>query len=73
MFYPILVIYFFVLAFVTMKERIRHMLKYKYVPFSFGKKRYGGKGSVASPAAGVGNVVNASPVSAAFINPKPAD
>ena len=32
-FWPILVIYFFILFGVTMKQRILHMIKYKYVPF----------------------------------------
>ncbi|KAG2427023.1 hypothetical protein HYH02_014669 [Chlamydomonas schloesseri] len=44
-FWPILLLYWFVLFFVTMKRQIRHMIKYRYVPFSFGKKRYG-KGPV---------------------------
>ena len=42
-FWPILVIYFFILFGVTMKQRILHMIKYKYVPFSFGKPRHKGK------------------------------
>ena len=33
----------------TMKQQIRHMIKHRYVPFSFGKKQYGkGKGAGAS-------------------------
>lgn len=45
-FWPILVMYWLILFFVTMKRQIKHMIKYKYVPFSFGKKTYGnGKGS----------------------------
>ena len=43
-FWPILLMYWFVLFFVTMKRQIRHMIKYKYVPFSFGKQTYNGKG-----------------------------
>ena len=27
-----------VLFFITMKRQIKHMIRYKYVPFSFGKK-----------------------------------
>ncbi|KAJ4798924.1 Rer1 family protein [Rhynchospora pubera] len=42
-FWPILLFYFCVLFFVTMKRQVQHMVKYKYVPFSFGKQRYGGK------------------------------
>ena len=42
-FWPILLMYFLVLFFVTMKRQIKHMIKYRYVPFSFGKKvRSGG-------------------------------
>lgn len=42
-FWPILVIYFFALFFMTMRRQIDHMRKYKYLPFSFGKKKYKGK------------------------------
>ncbi|KAG2487585.1 hypothetical protein HYH03_013864 [Edaphochlamys debaryana] len=45
-FWPILLLYWFVLFFVTMKRQIRHMIKHRYVPFSLGKKKYG-KGPVA--------------------------
>ena len=37
-FWPILLMYWCVLFFVTMKRQIRHMIKYKYVPFTTGKK-----------------------------------
>ena len=43
-FWPILLMYWFILFFVTMKRQIKHMIKYKYVPFSFGKQTYNGKG-----------------------------
>lgn len=39
-FWPILLLYFFVLFFVTMKRQIMHMYKHKYVPISFGKAKY---------------------------------
>ncbi|XP_063901428.1 protein RER1-like [Zophobas morio] len=39
-FWPILVLYFFALFFAMMRKRIQHMIKYKYVPFNFGKKSY---------------------------------
>jgi hypothetical protein len=42
-FWPILVIYFFILFAVTMRRQIKHMAKHKYVPFDFGKKKYSGK------------------------------
>lgn len=35
---PILLLYWFILFFVTMKRQIMHMVKYRYVPFSLGKK-----------------------------------
>jgi hypothetical protein len=40
-FWPILLLYFCMLFFLTMKRQIKHMLKHNYVPFSFGKQRYG--------------------------------
>lgn len=43
-FWPILLVYFLVLFFLTMKRQVRHMMKHKYVPFSVGKKTYKGKG-----------------------------
>lgn len=39
-FWPILLMYFFVLFFMTMKRQIMHMYKHKYVPISFGKAKY---------------------------------
>jgi hypothetical protein len=45
-FWPILLMYFVILTAVTMKRQIRHMIKYKYIPFDFGKKSY----SSASPS-----------------------
>jgi hypothetical protein len=38
-FWPILLMYFCVLFFVTMKKQIEHMIKFKYVPFSWGKPK----------------------------------
>jgi len=38
-FWPILLLYFCVLFFITMQRQLKHMLKHKYVPFSFGKPR----------------------------------
>ena len=45
-FWPILVLYFFVLFYVTMKKQIQHMIKHKYVPWSFGKTTYTSAGKV---------------------------
>jgi len=42
-FWPILVMYFIILFTLTMKRQIKHMIKYKYLPFSHGKARYKGK------------------------------
>lgn len=39
-FWPILLLYFFVLFFMTMKRQILHMYKHRYVPISFGKAKY---------------------------------
>ncbi|XP_058081012.1 protein RER1A-like [Magnolia sinica] len=47
-FWPILLFYWLMLFMLTMKRQIKHMIKYKYVPFSFGKQRYTGK-KPASP------------------------
>ncbi|XAR57764.1 hypothetical protein NMG60_11026016 [Bertholletia excelsa] len=42
-FWPILLFYWVVLFTLTMKRQIQHMIKHRYVPFSFGKQRYDGK------------------------------
>jgi len=42
-FWPILVMYFFILFFLTMKRQVLHMVKYRYLPFTTGKKKYAGK------------------------------
>ncbi|CAG0913100.1 unnamed protein product [Notodromas monacha] len=39
-FWPILVMYFIMLFVVTMKRQIKHMIKYKYLPFTWGKPKY---------------------------------
>jgi hypothetical protein len=52
-FWPFLVIYFVMLFGFSMKNQIMHMYKHKYVPCSWGKKRYGG-GRAANGAAPVG-------------------
>jgi len=48
-FWPILLVYFFILFFFTMKKQIMHMIKYKYVPWSFGKTVYQSAGTVTAP------------------------
>jgi hypothetical protein len=42
-FWPILLLYFIILLIVTMKRHIRHMIKHRYVPWSWGKIKYQGK------------------------------
>lgn len=37
-FWPILLCYWIVLFVLTMKRQILHMIKYKYIPFDFGKQ-----------------------------------
>ena len=39
-FWPILLMYFLILVFVTMRRQIKHMIKYRYVPFTTGKRSY---------------------------------
>ncbi|CAH8445603.1 unnamed protein product [Schistosoma turkestanicum] len=43
-FWPILVMYFFMLFYVTMKRQISHMIKYRYLPFTYGKPRHQSNG-----------------------------
>ncbi|OII71592.1 RER1 protein [Cryptosporidium andersoni] len=40
-FWPILLIYFIFLFILTMRQQIQHMIKYRYIPFSWGKQTYG--------------------------------
>lgn len=49
-FWPILLFYWLMLFTLTMRRQIMHMIKYRYVPFSFGKQRYGGKRPPSSDA-----------------------
>ncbi|KAI5242354.1 retrieval of early ER protein Rer1 [Aureobasidium subglaciale] len=39
-FWPVLVVYWLILVVLTMRRQIQHMLKYRYVPWDFGKKNY---------------------------------
>ncbi|EFA10599.2 protein RER1 isoform X2 [Tribolium castaneum] len=41
-FWPILVMYFITLFCITMKRQIKHMIKYRYLPFTHGKPKYQG-------------------------------
>jgi len=40
-FWPVLVVYWLILFSLTMRRQIQHMIKYRYVPFTFGKTKYG--------------------------------
>jgi len=42
-FWPILVMYFITLFCITMKRQIKHMIRYRYIPFTFGKPKFQGK------------------------------
>ena len=44
-FWPILLIYFIMLFFMTMKRQIMHMWKHKYVPITWGKTKYKAAGT----------------------------
>lgn len=48
-FWPILLIYFCTLFFVTMKRQILHMIKHRYVPWSSGKQKYKSKDALDMP------------------------
>ena len=40
-FWPILLLYFIALTFLTLRRQIHHMYKYHYVPWTTGKTQYG--------------------------------
>eukprot|EP00040_Diaphanoeca_grandis_P039191 m.258387 g.258387 ORF g.258387 m.258387 type:complete len:199 (-) comp36497_c0_seq1:220-816(-) len=42
-FWPILVVYFCLLFWISMKRQIKHMIKYKYLPFTTGKPKHKGR------------------------------
>lgn len=44
-FWPILLLYFLILTACTMRQQIKHMIKWKYVPWDAGKKKYANKTS----------------------------
>ena len=44
-FWPILLMYFGILFFMTMRRQIAHMYKHKYVPISWGKAKYKNAGA----------------------------
>jgi len=42
-FWPILLMYFIAITYLSMKRQIDHMIKHQYIPFDFGKKKYNQK------------------------------
>merc|ERR1719446_1574244 len=53
-FWPILLAYFILLLVLTMKDRVKHMYKFNYVPWSAGKQTYGELTKVKVPGAAGG-------------------
>merc|ERR1719203_2438528 len=53
-FWPILLAYFILLLVLTMKDRVKHMIKHKYIPFSFGKQTYGELTKIKAPGGNKG-------------------
>lgn len=49
-FWPVLLFYWVMLFTLTMRRQIMLMVKYKYVPFTFGKRRYGKRASSTDSA-----------------------
>ncbi|XP_063710613.1 protein RER1-like [Symsagittifera roscoffensis] len=49
-FWPILVMYFIILFCLTMKRQIKHMIKYRYIPLTHGKKKYAASKETSSGA-----------------------
>ncbi|KAL2913845.1 hypothetical protein HK105_206579 [Polyrhizophydium stewartii] len=47
-FWPILLGYFIILFAITMRRQIMHMIKYKYLPWDYGKKQYGANAAAKS-------------------------
>lgn len=43
-FYPILLIYFVMLFVGTLRQRLQHMIKHRYLPFSWGKPKFTSNG-----------------------------
>jgi len=50
-FWPILLLYFIILFVLTMKRQIKHMIKHRYIPFTYGKKTYKGANAITKKEA----------------------
>ncbi|TRY79926.1 hypothetical protein TCAL_07066 [Tigriopus californicus] len=48
-FWPILVMYFITLFCITMKRQIKHMIRYRYIPFTWGKPKFQSKDEGQAP------------------------
>jgi len=48
-FWPILVMYFITLFCITMKRQIKHMVRYRYIPFTWGKPKFQGRDADSAP------------------------
>merc|ERR1719320_2326966 len=57
-FWPILLLYFCIMVVVTMKRQIAHMIEHKYIPFNWGKKKYGNNPTIISKGLNRGNSNN---------------
>ncbi|KAL0219887.1 hypothetical protein P9112_005540 [Eukaryota sp. TZLM1-RC] len=49
---PILVLYFIGISFAMLRVHVEHWIKYRYLPFSFGKKQYSRRRSAHSESTG---------------------
>ncbi|KAK1444391.1 Rer1 family protein [Babesia gibsoni] len=56
-FWPLLVLYFVVLFATTMRQQFQNMIKYKYIPFNFGKKTYSAFAKQAARMSSTGNII----------------
>ena len=41
-YWPLLLVYFVLIFFLTMQKQIKHMIKFNYLPWNAGKTKYGG-------------------------------
>jgi len=48
-FWPILVMYFLTLFCITMKRQIKHMIRYRYIPLTWGKPKFQGREDAVTP------------------------
>jgi len=59
-FWPILLVYFVILFVLTMKRQIKHMIEHRYLPWSWGKRKYvPGRARIVPPSAATATASNA--------------